>query len=441
MKLIPQSLVGRITLWIIGVSILTLVVNLVLLQFIWMRPFGKLALQTLAGRIVAMRAAIEATPAAARPALLARFSDENFQLHAQAPAPVTREHSLAPRPQIELLRAAAGPDVDVEFGRGDERRTVVLSFEAAGARYWMSSKVDPLGQAVPQTLAIWLALLGIVAVLALGFGARLMARPLRQIADALGEGRSELVLVPIPDGAGSEIRQVVDRYNRLVRAVVAEHQARDQLLAGVSHDLRTPLARARLRAETTLPEDEARRFVADLDAVDRVIGQFLAYVRQSQEPQIGTPAPLHDTVQRVLMRYRNAGDEIGGHVDAVPLHLPDTATDRLLSNLIENAFTYGEPPVEVDVRASGHAVELAVSDAGSGMDEEQFRRALMPFVRLDHSRGQLGHCGLGLAIVKHIADRLQARLSVQRGAGTRFEVVVAFALPPARAVSLQSATR
>jgi two-component system osmolarity sensor histidine kinase EnvZ len=255
---------------------------------------------------------------------------------------------------------------------------------------------------------------------------RLIARPLGALADQLTAQQGRLQPLPVHSDSSDELQALVRAFNQLVQQVTAAAQARQQLLAGVSHDLRTPLARLRLRAETQCEPALADALTADLVALERIVNQFLAYVQGDNGAPLGQPAPLARSVAGVVQRYADEGLAVRlVHDDVSPpaQQMPDLAVQRLLANLIDNALAYGAGPVDVALRANGLGAELCVSDGGPGMSDEEFERAQQPFVRLTRARSELGHCGLGLAIVAQMARQLGGRLRVERGRDGRFGIV------------------
>ncbi len=156
------------------------------------------------------------------------------------------------------------------------------------------------------------------------------------------------------------------RCSRSLRQI--EHD-RALLLAGVSHDLRTPLARLRLGVEMGGADPTMRDgMVADIEEMDRIVGQFLDFARGDENASVER-ADLDDVVRGVVARYRAGGRDVAFTPGELPmLSLRTTAVSRLLSNLVDNAFAYGRPPVEIVTRAAGDAVTVDIMDRGPGVD-------------------------------------------------------------------------
>jgi two-component system osmolarity sensor histidine kinase EnvZ len=179
------------------------------------------------------------------------------------------------------------------------------------------------------------------------------------------------------------------------------------LLAGVSHDLRTPLSRIRLGLEMLgRPEDETLKngLVQDIEDIDLSINQFLDFARGVESEALVPASDLNEQVRVVLERYQRAGKAVSARLGALPpVSLRPRAIQRLLVNLIENALRHGGGTgVEIVTMQSGGHVMLEVLDRGPGIPPADAERMLQPFTRLDAARGGAG-TGLGLAIVDRIA--------------------------------------
>jgi two-component system osmolarity sensor histidine kinase EnvZ len=179
------------------------------------------------------------------------------------------------------------------------------------------------------------------------------------------------------------------------------------LLAGVSHDLRTPLARLRLGVEMGAQDASTRAgMVADIEEMDRVIGQFLDFAR-SEAAIVLESADLNAIVAASVDRYARAGHRVNFAAGALPrLQLKPTAISRLVANLLDNALAYGAAPVEVTTTVVGSQVHLDVTDRGPGIDPSDVERLKQPFTRASEARARAdgaAGAGLGLAIVERIA--------------------------------------
>ncbi len=389
------SLVGRLTGGVVLIALLSFAAQAVVLA-LWLKPVAAETLDAAAEQAEQIGIALQAVPAAERAALAQRLSTEQTRVLAEEPP-------------------------------GEEGGAIVFRLPLDGQVWWVQRTLQLPPAALSGTLTVWLVLLAVVTVSALLVSVRLIARPIGEMARALAAQQGTLRPLPLRGDASAELQALIEAFNQLAHQTAAAAQARQQLLAGVSHDLRTPLARLRLRAETQCEPALADALTADLLALERIVNQFLAYVQGDTGAALGEPAPLVDSVRRVLHRYADQQPPLQLQLDEVEQLAPDLAVQRLLANLVDNALAYGAVPVGVGLRATPQGAELCVSDGGRGMSEEEFQRAQQPFVRLTRTRSELGHCGLGLAIVAQVARQLGGRLGVRREADGRF--VIVFSLP------------
>jgi two-component system osmolarity sensor histidine kinase EnvZ len=422
------SLVRRLTGGVLLVALLSFMLQAVVL-LLWLRPVAAEAGAMAAEHALLVRSALAAVPPAERAALARQLSSALITVSPQPPADGGAD-ALLPPPEFASLTAALrreGVDVRIDPG-ADGAATLVFRLPVAGQVWWLQRQVTRPDSALTGTVLVWLLLLAGVTAGALWMSVRLIARPLGALADQLTAQQGRLQPLRLHSDSSDELQALVRAFNQLVQQVTAAAQARQQLLAGVSHDLRTPLARLRLRAETQCEPVLADALTTDLVALERIVNQFLAYVQGDNGAPLGQPAPLARSVAAVVQRYADQGLAVRLAQDEgsqQEQQAPDLAVQRLLANLIDNALAYGAGPVDVALRASAQGAELCVSDGGPGMSDEEFERAQQPFVRLTRARSELGHCGLGLAIVAQMARQLGGHLRVERGRDGRFGIVCA----------------
>jgi two-component system osmolarity sensor histidine kinase EnvZ len=197
------------------------------------------------------------------------------------------------------------------------------------------------------------------------------------------------------------------------------------MLAGVSHDLRTPITRLRLLVELAQGSRNSE-MLQNLDDIGRITEQFLDYARGNNNEAFER-RDLALFVEEVAAPYGAEGVSVTGAQDDIVLPLRANSLRRALVNLIENAIEYGKAPISVRTFQADGAVSIAVEDSGSGIDPELISYALRPFSRLDHSRGGKGHCGLGLGIAAKIAEEHHGRLELSNS--TSGGLVAAIHLP------------
>jgi two-component system osmolarity sensor histidine kinase EnvZ len=214
----------------------------------------------------------------------------------------------------------------------------------------------------------------------------------------------------------------------MVREVSQTESDRAVMLAGVAHDLKTPLARLRLRAE--MMDDEKMRdgVVRDVDSMAHIVDQFLVFAHD--RPDGSEPVPVDEQCERIARAYRAVSpgaQPIRLKLEAgLAFALPAATLDRLLSNLLDNAHAYGAPPVVIETRREAKGWVLSVSDHGKGIAPDDLIKASRPFVRLDPARGGSGHSGLGLAIVERLARRVGGECEIGNRADGGLQVAMTF---------------
>jgi two-component system osmolarity sensor histidine kinase EnvZ len=409
--LYPRSLFGRLALLLLVVVAVALVATIALFRHdraaLLVRAFG----DTKIVQLQAVRAALESSDASERRETVARIGREygvRIIPEGERPMPGAGSPMLPQMQELEeRLRERLGPGTQVRAAPG--RGLLFVRVDAGGVGYWLGFPLPARSQAEdePWRAIVWsLTIAAILLVSAFGF-ARYLARPLRDLNTAVERvGRGETP-PQLPESGPSEIANMNRGFNRMTANLQQLEQDRALLLAGVSHDLRTPLARLRLGIEMA-SRDEAMRagMVADIEEMDRIIGQFLEFAR-TDSAAAPEPRDPNSIVAACVERCVRAGREVSFVAGAVPeVPLRPTAYSRLVANLIDNALAYGAPPVEVTTAAVDGRLVLDVADRGPGIPPGEVLRLKQPFTRASASRTNaagVAGAGLGLAIVDRIA--------------------------------------
>ncbi|MCC7218477.1 MAG: HAMP domain-containing protein [Burkholderiales bacterium] len=410
MTLLPRSLFGRLVLLLVAVVALAVLVSVVMFRTersaVLNRQFGETRLV----QLQALRAALAGADGPQRRETLERLSGEyGVRIIPEAERPMRGQPPSGPlmEQMAERLRDRLGPETEIRFA--PRAQMLFVRVVAAGTGYWIGVPVPsrPPADEFPTRALVWtLAVLAFLLAAAYGF-ARYLARPLRDLnAAVVRVGRGEMP-PPLPESGPSEIAAVNRGFNAMTRDLSRIEQDRALLLAGVSHDLRTPLARLRLGVEMGLADEALRTgMVADIDEMDRIIGQFLDFAR-SDTTTAFEAADLNMVVAACVDRYARAGKAVRFAAGGLPpLSLKPTAISRLVANLVDNALAYGAPPVDVTTsQADGMAV-VDVADRGRGIAAAEVERLKQPFTRASAARARsdgAAGAGLGLAIVDRIA--------------------------------------
>lgn len=234
---------------------------------------------------------------------------------------------------------------------------------------------------------------------------RLQNRPLKALERAalqVGEG---VIPTPLRVYGASEVRAVTRAFNKMAAGVKQLAEDRALLMAGVSHDLRSPLARIRLATEMMGPENTmAESINKDVAECDAIIQQFLDYLRTGFENN-AERIDLNAILEDVIASGRNFADQIEVTLAPQPLMIraDPLAIKRAIENLVINAARYGQDKIKINSYQDVQTIWFQVEDDGPGIPVEQREKLLQPFVRGDRARSTQG-TGLGLAIVKRIID-------------------------------------
>lgn len=266
--------------------------------------------------------------------------------------------------------------------------------------------------ALPQPPADWpLRLLALVAVTGItvamlsAWAVRRLTRPLSTLADAASGLARDLDRPPLAETGPTEVERAAQAFNAMQRALKAHLETRSQALAGVSHDLRLPLTRAKLRLERIADPEVRRSIETDLDAMERMIAGTLEFLRAGSEAEAPVRLNLNALIEGVAedMEALGATVRVEGRAAAALDGRPQSLR-RCLANLMDNARRHGGGAMEVLVVDRGAKVEIRIVDRGPGIPETERERVFEPYVRLEPSRSRhTGGAGLGLAIARAIA--------------------------------------
>ncbi len=411
MSVLPRSLFGRLVLLLVAVVALSALASVILFRMERANLLNRQLSESKLTQLQSIRSALEGADGPERRATLARIGreygvrvipeDERPRI-GQGPPGGPLMTDLA-----ERLRERLGPETEIRFA--PRLQMLLVRVIASGTAYWVGVPVPPRPPAeeLPtRGLTLMITVLTLLLIAAYVF-ARYLARPLRDLAAAAGRvGRGETP-PPLPESGPSEIAAVNRGFNAMTASLRQTEQDRALLLAGVSHDLRTPLARLRLGVEMGTRDESTRAgMVADIVEMDRIIGQFLDFARHESATAFA-PADLDAIVRASVERYVAAGSPVtfvAGPVRSLPLK--STAISRLVANLIDNALAYGAPPIEVATAIEGRNAVLTVADRGAGIAPDEVERLKQPFTRSSEARARTdgaAGAGLGLAIVERIA--------------------------------------
>lgn len=422
-----DSLFGRLALLFIGVLLISHVAWFSLIRLEHNQMQTRYAVEEATFLVDAVRQHIQREPDQPLPS--------RVQLVDPASPEVPGERARLPEPLVRFIddvRDRMLPGTDVRIG--PPGRPPTLWVRGPNDARWIVVPVQPLRPMRPlDRLIPWFVIIFSAALFAALVAAWMLQQPLRLLAQAVGRfGRGQPV-PPVPERGPRELRQLTRGFNTMVTEVERTEKDRAVMLAGVAHDLKTPLARLRLRAEMM---DEAKTrdgVVRDVESMAHIVDQFLVFAHDGADGS--EPVEVDEQCERIARNYRANLATMGSEAMTIEtrmragadFRLPAATLERLVSNLLDNAHAYGAPPVVIESSRGAQGFTLTVRDHGKGISDQDLVQASRPFVRLDPARGGNGHSGLGLAIVERLVRRAGGELKIGNGEGGGLAVQMSFA--------------
>ncbi len=398
------------TLLIRSFLLISALIALSLATLVWVfrqaseAPRAQQKAQLVVSTINLTRAAILSAAPQWRGALLAELREaEGMRVEIGEPTDTSTPLDEA-RTELHLMMEAVRAKLGKETHFASTRNGIDdlwVSFHIGQDEFWVAIPRTRIEQPMSRILLLGGGVAFVFALLGAYLIARQVARPLQRLSKAaqqIGQGRS---LTPLPEVGTQEIVAVSRAFNQMSFDLETNDKERALVLAGISHDLRTPLARMRIAAELSKDESLRADIEADVMQMDGIIQQFLDYARlDAQEQPVLTD--LAALVSEVAQRYESHAICIT--LAELPLqNVRPTLLKRALSNLLDNAVKYGDGEIAVNLRQAENLIELSVSDRGAGIPHEHLESVLRPFVRLESARSDASGSGLGLAIVERAA--------------------------------------
>lgn len=407
MRLAPRSLFGRSVLLIVALIVLGQLVGMLLVRELILRPRLTQIADGLARNVSAIRSGLVALPPEQR-----RTFVDQFNLHVMEGVPAGAVADGPPMlmpMELSVVRTVseriAAENAEIVWRR-EAGGSLGLRLTLDGVDYWI---VLPSLPPAHELTDAWLAASLASALLAL-LGAYLIQRhlnqPLARVVAAVqtlaGGGSPEL----LPEQGPVETATLSRNFNQLALSLAQADRERALMLAGVSHDLRTPMAKLRLGIEILRGGAEPALITSmtrSVEEMDAIVGQFLDFARgQDAEPCIS--ARLDDLARELADVYADHGKPLALVLGSPPpVQMQPTAMRRAVTNLIENAWRHGRPPVSLSTGSEPGQVWIEVADGGDGIDPADEALLRQPFQRAAAARDGPSGAGLGLAIVDRIA--------------------------------------
>jgi two-component system osmolarity sensor histidine kinase EnvZ len=404
-RLLPRSLFGRwLVLLVAPVVVLQALLTYIFYERHWDAVTRRLGL-SLAGEIAVVIATRENNPDPMVLADLVRLMDQSleisigFQPGADFPAniPPPRRYSILDRMLVQALGERVSQTYMIDTQRND--RTVVIYVKLPDALMTVSAPENRIFSTSTYAFMAWMAAASVVLLGIAVLFLRNQIKPIRRLAeaaDAFGKGREIADFRP----TGAEEVRAAARAFLAMRDRIRRHiRERTEMLAGVSHDLRTPLTRMKLQLSMMPTDPEVDELKRDIDEMEKMVGAYLAFARgQSEQP--AEPTDLGNLIAELADDVRRRGRELQIEIESsLTLPLRRLSFKRALSNLIENALRFGRR-VNLSVTRMANRVEIRIEDDGPGLPEKERHKVFRPFYRLDQARHGSGNVGLGLTIAR-----------------------------------------
>ncbi|HEU0202340.1 MAG TPA: ATP-binding protein [Burkholderiaceae bacterium] len=418
MSIWPQSLARQTTLVLIAGMALVVVAGVAVASLTLIRPAGSDGTEDLVGRIGTLVAVSQQAPPPARPAIHAAAAQTGLSV---APLPADADEIFpdwwTQGLQRQLVRelqplgatvlalghtrsgATAGA-AHLGAPHGPILARVALSdgtrLEIVTQGGW--SALHALAQIVPTLVVVGLGL----TALAVWVGRRI-TRPLGLFAAAATRLGTDLTAPPLPARGPSELRAAATAFNRMQERVRRLIDDRLLMLAAVSHDLRTPITRLRLRAEFIDEDVQREKMLKDLDEMEAMIAAALAFAREETVVEPRGPVDLRRVLDEIAAELTESGGAVMvAGAARTQINGRATALKRALRNLVENAVKYGGRAA-VRLHARPGEFIVTIEDDGPGIPESELEKVFRPFYRVEPSRSrETGGTGLGLAVARSV---------------------------------------
>lgn len=437
-RLIPQTTLGQIVIIIIGALVMTFSVSfgvlMLLRPVIPPRPMGPMEN---AVAVAASMHALGAVPPENRDALAKAISMPRFRVTLTDGDACDVPTQDSPK-VMELLRPlltgpAAGYSVSGCAMRDDGSDPVLQVLVPLGTRWvdFRLSEPPPPGLlpfAITLTVALFFLLFAVTGLTI--WAAWRIIDPLRRLADTVEAFGTNIVAAPLPEHGPREIRQAARAFNRMQNAITSFVHDRSRMLAAISHDLRTPLTRLKLRVELEATGTVRETMMRDIAQLQAMVDTALVFLQGQTVSEEKDWIDLSALVATICDEFEEIGVTVSYENNPyLPCLCQPLAMRRAITNLIENARQYGTT-VSVTTRQDGDLTIIEVIDDGPGIPNADKQRALQPFSRLEEARVTTkGNVGLGLAIVNDTArahggtlellDRMPRGLVVRLSIATR----------------------
>lgn len=416
MTLLPRTLFGRLLLLMTSGLVVAQLIGAAMHLTERQRTIGTTVSHEFAQRVAAVHRAIDSQTGSERERLAERLSTPRQHVSVLAATPATSSVINEPPEFLSRLTEILGPETNIRPvtlpRMGSFAFDVYLELKSGGWLRIEGSAPDEIF-AWPMHLFGNLALMLAVVLVLIWFVARMTVQPLTQLAVAARGLGEDLHQASLSEDGPSEVREAALAFNAMQQRIRHDIEERERFLAAVSHDLKTPVTRLRLRSELLADENLRERMLRDLDEMQHMLTGSLDFLRGNAADEPSSPIDMVALLESLVDDQMEMGHEVSLTAPAsLRFAGRPQALRRAIGNLIENALKYGKRAA-VELREENDGVRIVVEDEGSGLPEEELEKVFEPFYRVESSRNrETGGVGLGLAIVRQIARRHGGEVSL-----------------------------
>jgi len=285
-------------------------------------------------------------------------------------------------------------------------------FETRPPRPWFGGPLVPLTfQLISLIIAAW-------------YGAKLLSRPIQRLSDAAERLSENLDSTPLDESGPREARQAAYTFNLMQKRIIEQVQQRSRMLGAVSHDLRTPLSRLKLRLEQIDDEKLQGQMRQDLDDMINMLDATLTYLHEQRTSEALQWMDVQALVESLCENAQDQGADVQASGHCAPLHVQPMALRSCINNLLDNALRYAGQAL-IKLEDSRETLVIRVIDHGPGIAADKREAVFEPFFRLEGSRNRnSGGVGLGMTIAREASERLGGQLSLEETQGGGLTAVI-----------------
>ena len=285
-------------------------------------------------------------------------------------------------------------------------------FETRPPRPWFGGPLVPLTfQLISLIIAAW-------------YGAKLLSRPIQRLSDAAERLSENLDSTPLDESGPREARQAAYTFNLMQKRIIEQVQQRSRMLGAVSHDLRTPLSRLKLRLEQIDDEKLQGQMRQDLDDMINMLDATLTYLHEQRTSEALQWMDVQALVESLCENAQDQGADVQASGHCAPLHVQPMALRSCINNLLDNALRYAGQAL-IKLEDSRETLVIRVIDHGPGIAADKREAVFEPFFRLEGSRNRnSGGVGLGMTIAREASERLGGQLSLEETQGGGLTAII-----------------